>query len=309
MIRYLLFVVCALALSACATAGKQTREVLDLPASELPRSAEAKAVPFINQTKNHCGPATLTMAMQSAGHNVSVDEIAPRVLASKASGTLQEDLVSASRREGMMAIPIEGMKSMLQEIAAGHPVIVLENLGFGFLSRWHYEIVFGYDLHSQELMMHSGHDANTRKYLNRFEWGWKQADYWGLVVLPPGELSASAGVLEHLRAAAGLEQADQNGAAEVAYKAILRRWPDHLAALIGLGNTAYGRGAFAASVGYLRRAVSLYPESEEARHNLTVAEGALWSSGVLRKSASSTDASPGSSSQPTSATSSEAIVQ
>src|SRR5689334_221594 len=117
MFRFLVLVMCALVLSACATAGRQTREVLDLPASVLPRTAQTKPIPFIDQTQNYCGPATLAMAMQSAGHQVSVEDLAPKVLASGSKGSLQEDLISASRREGMLAIPIEGMQNLLIEIA------------------------------------------------------------------------------------------------------------------------------------------------------------------------------------------------
>lgn len=275
MFRLCILTLVATALTGCATAGRQTREVLQLPPETLPRSSEIKSVPFINQTENYCGPATLTMAMQWAGKSVTVDQIAPEVFTPGKKGTLQTDLISASRRQGMMAIPIKGMRPLLEEVAAGHPVIVLENLGFGWFPRWHYSIVYGYDLQEQQLIMHSGDKANTRKFMNRFERGAQLADYWGLVVLPPGKLSASGSALDHLRAAAGLEQANRIEEADIAYTQILTRWPNHLAALIGIGNVSFKKKNFSRAVTHLKTAVKLYPDSEQARHNLSVAEAAL----------------------------------
>ncbi len=275
MIRLFILFLFALTVSGCAIAGKQTREVLDLPLETLPRSAEVKAVPFVNQTKNYCGPAALTMAMQTAGKQITVDQLAPLVFAEGGKGSLQNDLIGASRRSGMLAIPIEGMRSMLLEIAAGHPVIVLENRGFGWLPRWHYSLLYGYDLQSQELIMHSGSKANTRQYLNRFERGSKLADYWGLVILPPEKLSATGSVLDHLRAAAGLEQVDRNEEADLTYSKILERWPNHLGALIGVGNVAYKTKNYPRSLAHLKKAVKLYPESQEAKYNLSVVEASM----------------------------------
>ena len=272
MIRTLILFLVALTVSGCAIAGRQTREVLDLPSETLPRSAEVKSVPFVNQTKNYCGPAALTMVMQWSGKTVTVDELAKLVFTEGGKGSLQNDLIGASRRSGMLAIPIEGMRRLLEEVAAGHPVIVLENQGFSWLPRWHYSVVYGYDLQSQELIRHSGSKANTRQYLNRFERGSKLADYWGLVVLPPEKLSATGNAVDHLRAAAGLEQVDRNVEADLAYKKILERWPDHLGALIGIGNVAYKLKDYNRSVTHLKRAVKLYPDSQQAKHNLSVVE-------------------------------------
>lgn len=261
--------------TGCATAGRQTREVLQLSPETLPRSAEVKSVPFINQTENYCGPATLAMAMQWAGKQVTVEQIGPQVFTSGGKGTLQNDLISASRRNGLVAIPLEGMAAMLQEVAAGHPVIVLENQGLSFIPKWHYSIVHGYDLEAQQIVRHSGKKSNAREYLNRFERGAKLANYWSLVVLPPGELSAAGTVLDHVRAASGLEQAERIDEADHTYSSILRKWPNHLAALIGVGNVAYKKKDYSRAVAYLKKAVKLNPDSQQAKHNLAVAEAAL----------------------------------
>jgi predicted Zn-dependent protease len=258
------------------------RSVLRSPPPDVPPRARVESVPFVKQEENRCGPSTLAMVLQWAGQPASPDELAPEVYTEDRKGSLPMQLVSAARRRGFLAIPISGARSLLQEIAAGHPVIVFENLGFSWLPKWHFSVVVGYDLEEQEVIQHSGETAFHRLSLNQFERGWKLGDYWGLVVLPPGSLARSAGELEHLQASVGLEQAGRAAEAERVYRNVLKRWPKSLAALIGLGNLAYGRGNLVEAVGHLRRAVKLHPESLAARHNLGVAENAARRKGTRK---------------------------
>lgn len=269
--RGLMLVLVALSLSGCATRAVQT-ETLLADRSSRPAHAETTSVPFENQTAGHCGPATLAMVLRWAGKPVSVDEISKQVYTPGAKGSFQADMISASRRQGMMAVPIEGMPALLDEVAAGHPVIVFENLALSWLPRWHYAVVYGYDLDRREALMHSGPEKDKRWDLEKLERSWMLADYWGLVVLPPGQLAASAGELEQANAAAGLEQAGHPHEAELAYRALLLRWPGDLTALMGLGNVTYARGEFRESVRSLREAVRAHPDSAMAWHNLALAE-------------------------------------
>ncbi|MES2966057.1 MAG: PA2778 family cysteine peptidase [Bdellovibrionota bacterium] len=261
-------------LSGCATTAPQSTELLRAPGN-VERSASVAGVPFIEQKAGHCGPATLTMAMRWAGHDVAVDEIAPRVMTSAKAGSLQEDMIGATRREGLMAIRLEGLRALLSELSAGHPVIVFENLGLSWAPQWHYAIVTGYDLDRRELVMHSGPEADERVDMKVFERSWKHSNYWALVVLPVGAVANSAGELENMRAAAGLELASRPELAEVAYRAILAKWPDSLSARIGIANVAYAKKDFRRAVSLLEEASRLHPSSEAVRHNLAVARRAL----------------------------------
>ena len=111
------------------------------------------------------------------------------------------------------------------------------------------------------------------------------ADYWGLVVLPPGQIAEAAGELANLVAAAGLEQANHLAEAYLSYTKIIEKWPTSLGALIGLGNIAYQKKEFAASVSFLRRAVKAHPNSAVAWHNLAIAQGAAKMKKEARQSA------------------------
>ncbi|MGE0527367.1 MAG: PA2778 family cysteine peptidase [Bdellovibrionales bacterium] len=282
MRKRILILAGVLFLSACATGFKQTENVLE-SSPHIPPSMVLKNTPFVNQEEGYCGPAVLTMALRSAGHEISVNELVPQVYIPGRKGSLQQDMISATRRHGHMAVPLDDLSAILQEVASGHPVIVFQNLGLSWYPRWHYALVVGYDLEEERLVMHSGPNAFETKSMRRFELSWELANYWALVVLPPDELAATADDLAHLRAAAGLEQASQFNEAERAYKAILKRWPESLGALIGLGNIAFRERRTTKAVEYLRRAVKAHPSSKAAHHNLAVAEKAADAGARKRK--------------------------
>ncbi len=266
-------VVLAWGLSACATTAHQTEAVLK-EKDRFPESAQVNGVAFVAQSQYYCGPATLAMAMDFAGQPASAEALGEQVYTPGKQGSLQADMIAASRRRGMMAVQIYGMASLLRELAAGHPVVVLENQAFPWYPKWHYSIAIGYDLRGPDIVLHSGAKENWHRSMRRFERNWQYADYWGLVVLPPGELSVSATELEHSVAAAGLEQVGFLDKAEMSYHRILMRWPESLGALVGMGNIRFARGDRKEAVRYLRLAVKYHPESAAARHNLQVAEEA-----------------------------------
>lgn len=265
-----IFILCFLCVG-CATRAVQTEALLAEP-GDRPVMHLIQDVPFIDQTLGYCGPATLTMAMRRAGQDVTVDEIAAQIYTPGLKGSLQSDLIGASRRQGLMAVPIHHLSALLDEVAAGHPVIIFENLGLTWAPNWHYALVLGYDLAKQEIIMHSGHEAYFRWDLKKFERSWMLGEYWGLVVLPAGELSVSADELVQVAAAYGLEQAQKYKEAEKSYNRILEKWPNSLVALIGLGNLAFQKRDQKKALEFLQRAVKAHPESVAAKHNLSVAQ-------------------------------------
>lgn len=271
--------------SGCASSTKQSDALLTARRHDFKGSARVEKIPFVNQKTAQCGPATLTMAMNWAGKPVTVTEIVPQVYTPGMKGSLQTDMTTAARRQGLLAIPITGMTALLTEIDRDHPVIVFENLALKWVPQWHYAIVFGYDLEKETVLMHSGPEKNKIWDMRKFERSWKLGDYWGLLVLPPSELSATASELEHATAAAGLEQVGKREEAAIAYRAILTKWPDSLSALVGMGGWEYEQNQFAKSVQYLRVATRGHPSSAAAWHNLAIAENAARMRASAKKSA------------------------
>lgn len=281
-IRYAGGVILLVILQGCALRAVQTEELRKQP-PPVPASHALSYVPFIEQSAGYCGPATLTMGLQAAGRLVTLAEIGPQVYTPGMRGSLQNDMIGSARRAGMMAIPIQGMNALVREIAAGNPVVVFENLAL--LPRWHYALVFGYDLTGERVLMHSGPDANLWVGFRDFENDWQLGEYWGLVLFAPGKLSATASELEHLQAAAALENLQKNPEARLAYSAILGRWPTSLPARIGLGNIAFRGKAFRDAVGFLKDATVLAPTNASAWHNLALAQAAAKQPKDAKKSA------------------------
>jgi tetratricopeptide (TPR) repeat protein len=270
-------------LAACAAPTRQTDAMLARQDRDVPAAFRIPAVPYIKQTENYCGPATLTMAMRYYGRRVSVDEIAAQVYTPGKKGTLQQDMLGSARRQGMLAVQIQGLPNLLKELNAKHPVITFMNLGLSWYPIYHYALVTGYDLREPSVILHSAGSENKEWSMRKFERNWDQS--WGLVVLPATELSAAADELEHSAAAAGLEAVGRAKEAETVYRNILKRWPESFGALIGMGNLSYGRGDYRASVAYLKKATHFHPLSAVAWHNRATAEGAAKAGGYARASA------------------------
>lgn len=285
--RFLAFVGLAAALAAlgCASPTRQTDAFLASGHPSLPLSSRIEGVPFVQQEVGHCGPATLTMAMNWAGHQISVQELAPQVFTPGMKGSLQLDMISASRRNGLVAVPISGIEALFKEISSGHPVIIFENLALSWAPTWHYAIVFGYDLQKKVVLMHSGPEAFKEWDLRTFERSWMLGDYWGLVVLPPNQLSATAGEREHLNAAMALEQVGKTKEASIAYETLLKRWPQNLGSLIGLGNWYFQQKNYLKAVQSLQQATRFHSSSAAAWHNLAIAESSAGLSKRAQRSA------------------------
>jgi tetratricopeptide (TPR) repeat protein len=208
------------------------------------------------------------MVLSWSEAHVGLHELLPEVYTPQLHGSLQAALVSAARRRNRLAYEIRGVNALLREIAAGHPVIVLQNLGLGWFPRWHYAVVVGYDLQQEIVVLHSGKEAGRYVPWSLFMRTWKRADAWGLLVLPPGCLPASADERSYLMAVLGLEQIEQWDCACRAYSAALEQWENSLGALMGLGNCRYALGDLTGAEKAFRRAVEMNPEAGSAYNNL-----------------------------------------
>jgi hypothetical protein len=235
---------------------------------EGPARATLAAVPFYPQEAYECGPAALAMALSWSGLPTEPRTLVPEVYTPSLKGSLQTALVGAARRHGRIAYPISGMDDLVKEIAAGHPVIVLQNLGLSWYPKWHYAVAVGYDLSKNLVELHSGKTPGEQLSLQTFENTWARAEHWGLLVLRPGDLPATAKEDRYVQAVLGLEKAGRWHAAINGYETALSRWPESLAARMGLGNSLYALGELSGAENVFREAVRLYPSSGAAYNNL-----------------------------------------
>ncbi|RTL44007.1 MAG: bacteriocin-processing peptidase family protein [Burkholderiales bacterium] len=245
MIRRAATLGAALLLSGCAAlfTPPQTAALLHHPPAALPAQVARSAVPFFPQERDHCGPAALAMALGDVGIAADPDRLADAVFLPSRGGSLQLEMMAGARRQGVVATRLPGeLQALLSEVAAGHAVVVLQNLGLALLPRWHYAVVIGYDLPAREILLRSGTTTLERLPLRTFEYTWARSGRWAMTVLPPDRLPATVTQDQAVEAAIGFERAAPPQRAALAYRTVLQRWPENLLAGIGLGNTLAASG-------------------------------------------------------------------
>jgi tetratricopeptide (TPR) repeat protein len=230
---------------------------------------ELWATPFFPQEQYQCGPATLAMALNVAGVSVSPQALTDELYVPARQGSLQVEMLAAARRHGRVAYPLSGdLADVVREIAAGNPVIVLQNLGLASQPLWHYAVVIGYDLPAKEFILRSGLDRRKTLSFKRLEYTWRDGGHWAMIALEPGRLPATATEPKYGSAVAALERTGQTAAAQAGYATLLDRWPKSLVGWIGLGNTAYALNRLDDAQAAFRRATEAHPDSAAAFNNL-----------------------------------------
>lgn len=266
-----------LMLAGCGGPAGQYRD-LPNPEQAATPSKELTEVPFYPQERYHCGPAALATVLDHAGLETSPERLADSVYLPERHGTLQTELVVATRRHDHVPYRLEGtLDALLEEIAAGNPVLVLQNLGLGFWPRWHYAVAVGYDLEREEIILRSGRTERRTHSLRHFERTWELADHWAIVVTPPDRLPATATRKRWLEAIAALENRDRLEAARTGYATALDAWPASHTAWFGMGNVLYEQGDYAGAAEHYRTAAERQPDSAAVHHNLA---WALYRSGA-----------------------------
>ena len=251
----------------CGCSALQRTQMPPRPAI-VPGGYELVGVPFYPQTAYQCGPSSLAMALTYQGLSITPEELKSQVFTPALKGSLQMDMVGATRRHGKIAYEITGPEAIFPEIAAGHPVIILQNLGFSWRPVWHYAIVIGYNFTEKNVILRSG--VTQRKVMSyyTFEKTWVHSNYWGLLVLEPTQIPVAAEETKYLTAVLGLEKSRQFQAAVSGYQTALTRWPGSLPALMGLGNSYYALADLPGAENAFREATEQYPLVASAYNNL-----------------------------------------
>jgi tetratricopeptide (TPR) repeat protein len=147
-------------------------------------------------------------------------------------------------------------------------VLFLQNLALSVYPLWHYAVLVGFDPAADTVTLRSGrireHTVSWRTFLAT----WQRAGSWAMVLLPPGELPATATLAAYRNAVLALERADQIDAAVAAYAAGLERWPDEILMPFGLANARYRQNDLAGAEQALRLALQIDPTATPVLNNL-----------------------------------------
>lgn len=233
--------------------------------ADLPRRAELTRTPFFPQTDHQCGPAALATALGAIGVEASPALLADEVFLPARAGSLQTEVLAGARRHGAVATQIPPtLEAALREVAAGHVVVLLQNLGLSFVPVWHYAVLVGYDLDGGEVQLRSGTTHRKEMAMRTLEHTWARSNFWAFVALPPGAWPVTAQAAAVVEAAVGFERSATPAQSLRVYESASQRWPDQLTLAMGLGNSAY-------AVGDKPRAAEVFRAAAE-RHG----SGAAW---------------------------------
>ncbi len=256
----------------------------DWPAGVPPR-VELRDVPFVPQTPLHCGPATLAMALGHVGIAADAEQLGRQVFLPARGGTLQLEMLAGARRQGALATRVPPrLDALVQELAAGHAVVVFLNLGLAMSPVWHYAVLVGHDRDAREFVLRSGPVERDVFAWRTFEHTWARGGHWAVVVLPAGRWPATATEPEAAAAAVGFERAAPPRVAEAAYAALLARWPASLTGAIGLGNTRHAAGDLSGAAEAFAQAAERH-DSAAAWNNLARVRAALGQTDAAREAA------------------------
>lgn len=255
-----------LALAGCA-AGPELRVLRGSGAA-----LELSNVPFFAQDLHQCGPAALATVLVHAGIEVSPEHLVPQIYVPERRGSLQLELLAATRRQGRVPYRLPGhLQPMLDELRAGRPVLVLQNLGLQRLPVWHYAVLVGFDAQREIFLLRSGTERRLEMDARKFLASWDRAGRWSMVVASASEPPTSADAVSWLQAMAPFESLGQLDLAAQGYAAAVARWPRDAMAWTALGNARYRQARLAEAETAYENALQLTPDQWVARNNLVQA--------------------------------------
>ncbi|MDX5433432.1 MAG: PA2778 family cysteine peptidase [Halomonas sp.] len=242
-----------LMLTGCAA----TPRLAESTEQTLPRGAMIEGVPFHAQREYQCGPASLAMVLNHDGVDVAMERLIPQVFIPGREGSVQPEMLATVRRHGRIPYVLnDSLDALLTEIAAGHPVVVMQNLSLPAWPMWHYAVAIGYDLEASELILHSGEEAERIESFRRFDATWARSDRWAFVALSPGELPSGISEQRALQAISAFEQVQGAGATLPAWEAFTARFSASGMGHFALGNARYATGDTPGAIEAFRTSVA-----------------------------------------------------
>jgi tetratricopeptide (TPR) repeat protein len=226
-------------------------------------------IPYFPQFEDQCGPASLATVLVANGVDVKPEQLRDKLYIPGKEGVVTTEMVARVRRYGLLAYVLRPeLVDVLAEINAGTPVLVMQNLGFAWLPRWHFSVAIAYNLDAQSITLRSGDKRQHEISISLFLKTWRRANSWAMVVVPAGALPATANPKRLIKAATDLEQVGEQVAALKVYQSLLQRWPNTVLADFGAGNSAYALGRYEDAHDYFSSYLQVRPDAAEGWNNL-----------------------------------------
>ncbi|MBQ4828684.1 PA2778 family cysteine peptidase [Alteromonas sp. MMG017] len=225
-----------LLLSGCQGTPQADRIALQKP-SGVPLNHTINNVPFYAQEQFYCGPTTLSEVFEYYGHGVSASDLAPQIFIPDKEGSLQLEMITATRQYNFLPYTERGtLTKLMQLISSDIPVIVFQNLSIQMLPQWHYAVVTGFDLTSRTLTLHTGVTPNHTMSFELFEKTWGRGNYWLLAPVPSNKISDGMNPFTYVSAAYDMLEVGKGEQAVAFLQTATKQWPNQWLAYFLLGN-------------------------------------------------------------------------
>jgi hypothetical protein len=239
-------------------------------------SRQLYGVPFFQQTEYECGPAALAAVLGASGVSITPAALSPQVYLPERQGSLQLELVAATRRAGRIPYVLDGVpQALLEEVAAGSPVLVLQNLRTRDFPVWHYAVLVGFDTAANRVYLNSAAQQGMAVGAPEFMRTWDWAGRWAMVALRPGELPARVDPARYIEAVLDFEAVAGTAASLPAWESARQRWPSEPLPYLALGNHAYAEGDLPAAAAFYRRGLHVSAQHSALANNLATVLGEL----------------------------------
>ncbi len=187
----------------------------------LPERVELNGVPFFAQTAFESAPGALAIMLSQQDVVTTPGLIAKKMRLPGKEQEIPGSITRVSNDFGLLVYPLKAeLPDLLAQVAAGYPVLVRFNDGFGFVSSPRYAVLVGYDRVKQRLLLRSGMNHRLVVGFENFTSNWNDLGRWAVLVQEPAQLPANVDRQRWLVAATQLEHAGQTLAASTAVKAI-----------------------------------------------------------------------------------------
>lgn len=179
----------ALILAGCA--GSPQTDALLADRGSLPPRAQVGPIPFQPHVDHQGAPGAVAMALHWAGRSTLAASLVTELSGESKTGAI----LGLAARLGRLAHPVRDLREVLAELAAGNPVLTLQEPSGRPRPVYRYALLVGYDLKRKVVYAHSGVLRNLAVPLAVFEGNWERAGTWATVILPPDRPPATDAVL------------------------------------------------------------------------------------------------------------------
>jgi len=258
-------------LSGCVTHPPVEQNVIEQALASERASVYLAKTPFFPQHKYQCGPAALATLLNDSGVSVPSEELVSRVYIPEREGSLQIEMLAASRHYQRIPYQIDPtLDAIVDELNSDRPVLVMQNLGFESKPFWHYAVVVGYVSENNEIILRSGTVFDKRMEVKKFLKTWQRAENWAFVLLDIDELPTNPDFDRYFQSIVSMEQFLNTEQIIQLYENTSRAFPEQTMVAFGLAD-AYGRSGrlIDAAVEY-KRILNTDPTHVAAANNLAL---------------------------------------